>query len=158
MAVLIVLGVTGAALGSGHKSHGSAAGTAATVTTAPSTSAPPPAPAPSPAGSITGSCDVSLSTSLDGQDYLTAQVNADNTGNIGTILHLRVSWPLQGFAPITQTRTARVAAGTTSQEEFHEAVTEDQVSEFQDEQLAASGSDPCHYSGTITGTWGQVTG
>jgi hypothetical protein len=157
LAVLIVAGVVGTALSGGHKSPGSAAGTPAKVTTAPSSSAPPPPPTPNPAGTITGSCDVSLSSSLYGQNYLTAEVNADNTGNIGTTVRVHVSWPLQGFAPITQTRTVRVAAGATSQVEFHAAVSQDQVSEFQDEQLAASGSDPCHYGGTMTGTWGQPT-
>jgi hypothetical protein len=158
VAVLIAFGAISAALNGGHKTPGKAAGTAATVTTAPSSSAPPPPPTPNPAGTITGSCDVSLATSLYGQDYLTAQVNADNTGNIGTMVRVRVSWPLQGFSPITRARTVRVAAGATSQVEFHAAVSQDQVSEFQDEQLAANGSDPCHYSGTITGTWGQPTG
>jgi hypothetical protein len=155
MVMLIVLSAIGAALSNGHKPPHSTAGTAATVSAAPTTSAPPPPPTPNPAGTITGSCDVSLSSSLYGQNYLTAQANADNTGNIGTIVRVRVSWPLQGFAPITQTRTVRVAAGATSQVEFHAAVTQDQVSEFQDEQLSANGSDPCHYRGTITGTWGQ---
>lgn len=158
MAVLIVLGAVGAALSGGHKSPGNAAGTAATVTTAPSHSVPAQPPAPNPTGTISGSCDVSLSSSIYGQNYLTAQVNADNTGNIGTIVRVRVSWPLQGFSPITRARNVRVGAGATSQVEFHVAVTQDQVSQFQDEQLSASGADPCHYRGTITGTWGHPTG
>lgn len=155
MAVLIVIGAVASAGGGRHKTPASVAGAASKVTTAPPSPAPP--PAPSPAGNISGSCDVSLSTSLYGQDYLTAQVSADNTGNIGTIVRVKVSWPLQGFAPITRTRTVRVAAGATSQVEFHAAVSVDQVSEFQDEQLSANGADPCHYNGVITSTWGQPT-
>ena len=134
-----------------------AARPAAATSSPPAAPSTPPPPAPNAQGTITGSCDVSLSTALYGQNYLTAQVDVANTGNIGTRVRVRVTWPLQGFAPIVRVRTVRVRAGATRQAEFHVPVSEQQVSQFQDVQLAATG-DPCRYRGTITSTWGQPQG
>jgi hypothetical protein len=158
---LALIGGIASALSGGSKptsGHPAASSPAASAPATHATSAPPPAPAPSPAGKITGSCDVSLSASLYGQDYLTASVNVMNTGNIGTFVRVRVSWPLQGFAPMTMTRTVKVATGGTYQAEFHTPVNTTQVSQFQDEQLASSTADPCSYNATITRTFGQPTG
>lgn len=126
---------------------------------------PPPAPAPTPdpkgdittGGGFGAGCDVDLSSSLYGPNFLTAQVNAHNTGNIGIINRIRVSWPLQGFAPIVAFKTVRIRPGHTRQVEFNVQVTESQVGNFQDAQLATNG-DPCHYRATITGTFGKVQG
>lgn len=168
VAFFVALVAVGAVVGGSHKPSNQA-GVSSAVTPytpspgVPSSSAPPPAPAPSPAGTISGSCDVSLSDSLYGQNYLTAQVQAQNTGNIGTVVRIRVSWPLQGFAPITKTKTVRLHPGSSSQAEFHMPVTSDQVSNFQDAQMAAlNNSDnagaPCHYHAEIIRTFGQATG
>lgn len=119
------------------------------------TATPTPAPQPSPSGKIAGSCDVSLSSSLYGQNYLTAQVTATNTGNIGTFVRIRVSWPLQGFSPIHDSKTVRLQAGHSKNVEFHEPVGDNTVSQFQDAQLATTG-DPCNYRADITGTFGQA--
>ncbi len=156
--VLVAMGVVGAII-SPPKSSSASANVAAVSTTAPAasttSSAPAPAPVPSPSGNITGSCDVSLSDSIYGQNYLTASVTATNTGNIGTIVRIKVAWPLQGFAPITKVKRAHTAAGSTNQVQFRAPVTVQQVSQFQDMQLAASG-DPCHYHADIAGTFGTA--
>src|SRR6266516_5595341 len=81
---------------------------------------PPAPPAANPKASGSGSCDVSLSDALYGQDYLTADVDVDNAGNIAQVVEVTVRWPQQGFAPIVRHR---------------------QVSRFQDRQLASDG-DP----------------
>lgn len=116
--------------------------------------APSPAPpAANPQGNITGSCDVSLSTAIYGQNYLTASVTAHNTGNVGTVVRIKVIWPLQGFPPITKAKTVRTRPGSSRMVQFNAPITQEQVSQFQDVQMNASG-DPCNYKATITSTFG----
>ena len=115
-----------------------------------------PAPAPSPNGTYSGSCDVSLSSSITGQNYLTGEIDVHNTGNIGTVNRVRISWPLQGFAPIVKSKTVRVRAGVTRRVEFRAAVDESQVGQFQDEQLSSNSGDPCHYHAVEINTFGAV--
>ncbi len=156
--VLVVLVVVGAALGSpGSKPTASTGSTTAPVAAATSAAAPAPAPVPSPAGTISGSCDTSLSDSLYGQNWLTASVTASNTGNIGTIVRIKVSWPLQGFAPIVKVKKVRTAAGSSAQVEFRVPVNDQQISAFQDMQLSSSNSNVCSYRATITGTFGTAS-
>jgi hypothetical protein len=156
----VVLIIIGAAVGSSKSTPGG--NVAAVSTSAPAvaatSAAPAPAPVPSPAGNISGSCDVSLSSGIYGQNYLTASVTANNTGNIGTISRIKVSWPLQGFSPIVKVKHVRVAAGGSKQVQFRAPVNEQQVSQFQDEQLAASNgnSNVCSYHATIVSTYGTA--
>jgi len=154
---LVVLGIIGAALGSG-KGKSASGTTAAVSTTAPAVSATSaaPEPVPSPAGNISGACDVSLSDSIYGQNYLTATVTATNTGNIGTIVRIKVAWPLQGFPSITKVKTVHTAAGSTKQVQFRAPVSESQVSQFQDMQLSSSDDNPCSYHATILSTYGSA--
>jgi hypothetical protein len=136
--------------------------TTGTPTVQPSSSAPAvaapvvaPVPTASPDGTYSGTCDVSLSSSLYGQDYLTADVTLTNTGNVGTHVAARASWGQQGFEPIHMTRIVKVAAGGSRTVHFHYAATTEQISRFQDVQLASTG-DGCTYQGTIIDTFGQV--
>ncbi len=133
---------------------GAAAGTGSAAV--PATPAAAPAPDPSPDGTYSGSCDVSLSDALYGQDYLTADVNLDNTGNVGTINRVRVSWGQQGFAPITATRTVHVRYHASKTVHLHYAASQEQISRFQDVQLADSNGDGCHYHAATTGTFGAA--
>jgi hypothetical protein len=129
-------------------------------TTTPAVSATPvstPGPVPSLSGNITGSCDASLSDNFNGAgNYLTAGVTANNTGNIATIVRIKVAWPLQGFPAITKVKKVHTAAGSSRQVQFRAPVNEQQVSQFQDMQLSANGYDPCHYHASIIGTYGAA--
>jgi len=116
---------------------------------------PPAPPAANPKASGSGSCDVSLSDALYGQDYLTASVDVDNTGNIAQVVEVTVRWPQQGFAPITRHKQARVPVGQTRTVNLHAPVTSEQVGRFQDRQLATDG-DPCHYRLDLISTYGPV--
>lgn len=97
-----------------------------------------------------GSCDVSLASDLYGQDYLTATVTLTNANTLAGTATVTVSWPLQGFSPLTKSKTVSIAAnGGTADVELHVAANQSQVSEFQDEQLSAAGQTPggpCSYS------------
>src|SRR6266516_3523595 len=122
------------------------------------TPAPDPQPAPpaaNPKASGSGSCDVSLSDALYGQDYLTASVDVDNTGNIAQVVEVTVRWPQQGFAPIVRHRQLHVPAGQSRTAHLHAPVTSEQVSRFQDRQLASDG-DPCHYRLDLISTYAQL--
>jgi hypothetical protein len=162
----IVTAALGAALvittaaGCGPATNAAKTGTAATVTPAAAASTAPAPAAPSPDGTYSGSCDVSLSDSLYGQDYLTADVSLRNTGNVGTITRVRVSWGQQGFAPIMATRTVHVRYHGSKTVHLHYPVSQEQISRFQDVQLAEMGGsgngDGCHYRATNIGTFGAA--
>jgi len=128
---------------------------AAAASTVPATA---PAPVPSPDGTYSGSCDVSLSSSLNGQDYLTADIRLKNTGNIGTITRATVRWGQQGFSPVKATKTVRLPAGHSKTVHLNYAATTEQISRFQDVQLTEmdSNGDGCHYRATNTGTFGAA--
>jgi hypothetical protein len=154
-----------AAAGCGSAARPAIAATPAAATPGPadtgsancnSSGCPGDAPTPNPDGTYSGSCDVSLSDALYGQNYLTADVNLHNTGNVGTITRVRISWGQQGFAPITETRTVRVRDGASRTVHFHYAASQEQISRFQDVQLADSNGDGCHYRATNTGTFGAA--
>ncbi len=64
-------------------------------------------------------------------NYLTASVTAHNTGNISTIVRIKVARPLQGFHAITKVKKVHTAAGSSKQVRFRAPVNEQQVSQFQ---------------------------
>jgi hypothetical protein len=154
-----VLVIAIAAAAGGGKTTPAAQFTPARTISAPAaTTTAPAAPAvPSPAGKATGSCDYSLADTVTGTDYLTAEVDLDNTGNVGTVVKVTVSWPQEGFEPITATKTARVPYGASGQPvRFHVAASTDVISRLQSWQERHDTGDPCQYSNTITATFGAA--
>jgi hypothetical protein len=157
--VIIIAGAVAAALG-GQTS--SSTGTAA----APPTSATPqaastpaaPAPVPSPNASGTGTCDVSLGTGLNGPNYLVAEVDVNNTGNIGEVVKVTVSWPQVGFAPIVKHKAARIPFGGTAHVNLRANAADysgDVIGNFQNYQLSHPNSDACNYTLTEVSTFGS---
>lgn len=106
-----IAGLTIAACGSAHApiTAPSAGHTAA----APVAATTPAAPTANPAGTATGSCDYTLSDSLDGIDWLTAEVDLTSTGNVGAVVRVVVKWPQEGFAPIKAVKTVRMPYGAS---------------------------------------------
>jgi hypothetical protein len=144
-----------AACSAAATSHDVAAQTP-TAAAAAATSAPPTAPAANPKGNVSANCDVSLSDSMTGQDYLTASVTSNNTGNVGIVTRITVFWPLQGFPSIHRSKTVRTGFGQSREVQFRAPVSVSQVSAFQDEQLASNSGNPCHYRAVITSHYGAA--
>ncbi len=115
-----------------------------------------PAPVPSPDGTYSGSCDYTLSDSFSMSDAgtLIGEIDLENTGNVGTIDHVRITWPQEGFAPIVATRTVRAPAGASKTVRFHVTASQNVISELQSWQEHHNLRDGCHYRATITGTYG----
>jgi hypothetical protein len=153
---LLILGIALAATGtSSHKPQANSLA-APSAPAAPS-SAPAPAPTVSPNGTVSGSCDVSLSDNfVSGQDYLTADVQVQNTGNVGVVIKVTVGWPQQGFDDIKKSKRVHVPFGATKTVHLNYPVSTQQISNFQDVQLASSGNDVCHYRGDLVSTYGPV--
>jgi hypothetical protein len=138
--------------------HTSPAASAAPAAAPSSTPAPAPIPTPSPNATGTGSCDVSLSSSPNGSSYLVSEVDVTNTGNIGAVIRVKVSWPQVGFAPIVKHKTVRVPYGQTAHVNLSvnaNNYSNDIIGNFQNYQLSHSG-DPCSYSLAIESTFGQA--
>jgi hypothetical protein len=155
--LLIVVGIIGAAVGTGKTVGVNASTTQAAAPVATTPPAPAPAAAPNPQGNYTGSCDYTLSSSLYGDDHLIGEVDLTNTGNIGTITRVRITWPQEGYAPITARKTAHVPAGQTIPVRFHIAVSSqgNVINQLQSYQLSHNGTG-CTYHATITSTYGSV--
>jgi hypothetical protein len=130
-----------------------------TPAASPSTSAPAPAPlVPSPNGTYQGACDYTLGGNpVGGTAVATGDVQVQNTGNIGTIVAVSISWPQQGYSPLRSHKTVKIAAGNSNDVQFNLPLSYDQLSNLQNWQDGHLGSDGCAYSATITGTFGSAS-
>lgn len=157
---IVLITVISVAAGGG-KTGTTAAQQPATPAASPATTTAPPAPpAPSPDGSFQGSCDYQLGDDpAGGTAVLVGEVDLDNTGNIGTVVHVRITWPQEGAAPVAATRTVRVPAGAQGQPaRFRLHASVDVIESLQSWQERHDFKDGCTYAAEITGTYGPVTG
>jgi hypothetical protein len=119
----------------------------------------PQAAAPSPDGTYQGACNYTLGNDpVGGTAVATGDVQVMNTGNIGTIVKVSISWPQQGYSPLSMTKTVQVPSGQTNDVQFHRPLSQDQLSNLQNWQTGHGFSDGCTYDATITGTYGTVQG
>lgn len=159
-AVLAALAIAGCASthASTHASTGaSSAGPVTTAAPAATTTTPAAPPTPNPDGTYTGSCDYTLSDSMSESNAgtLIGEIDLRNTGNIGTVTRARITWPQEGFAPITATRTVRVPAGATRTVRFHVPASQNVISELQSWQDNHNFKDGCTYHAAITAAFGE---
>ena len=124
---------------------------------APSSPPPAAAPAPNPQGTYSGSCNYLLGSSpATGTAVAVGEIDLTNTGNIGEVTKARITWPQEGFAPLRETRTVHVAAGTTKRVSFSMPLSSNQISALQAWQTGHNYADGCTYRATITGTYGTA--
>src|SRR5258707_8081399 len=96
---------------------GAKTGTATTAShSGPSSAAPastPPAPpVTDPKGTYNGSCNYTLgSDPVGGTARATGDITIRNTGNVGIVDYLKITWSQQGYAPLAMTRTVKLATG-----------------------------------------------
>lgn len=136
---------------------------ASSLPTVSETATPPaptntPAPVPSPNATGQGTCDVSLASGINGTNYLVSEVDVTNTGNVGVVIRVRVSWPQVGFAPIVRQKTVQVPFGQTVHANLSVPADPngpDIVGNFQNYQLSHNG-DPCSYDLTVVSTFGPA--
>lgn len=113
---------------------------------------------PDPSGTYTGSCDYTLGDSpATGTAIATGEVDVVNTGNIGTVVSVSITWPQEGFAPLAMHSTVKVPAGTTKPVSFHRPLSSEQVDNLQGWQLGHGAADGCTYNATITTTYGVTS-
>ena len=124
----------------------------------PTSAAAAPVAAPSPNGTYQGACDYTLGNDpVNGTAVATGDVQVKNTGNIGTYLHVQITWPQQGYAPLAMSKDVRLKAGASKDVQFHMPLTQDQLSNLQNWQTGHNYSDGCTYKSTITGTFGSAS-
>lgn len=135
--------------------------TAAQSTVAPTQAAATPAapaPVPSPNGTAQGACDYTLGNDpADGTAVATGDVDVTNTGNIGTVVKVSITWPQQGYSPLKMTKTVKIPTGGENDVQFHMPLTSTQLDNLQNWQSGHSGEDGCTYDATITDTYGAAT-
>lgn len=113
--------------------------------------------APSPNGTYQGSCAYTLGNNpAGGTAVATGDVQVTNTGNIGTVVRVKITWPQQGYAPLAMTKRIRLAAGGSQDVQFHRPLTYDQISNLQNWQTGHNYQDGCTYKATIMSTFGQA--
>ena len=152
---------TGAAT---HPSTSRAASTTPPATTAedtPIAETSTPAPEPSPDGTVEGTCDYEINNATYSDQHagdLDGEVDVENTGNIGTVVRVAISWPQLGHSPIVLRKSVRVRAGQTLTVPFTRVASGREIDRLQGWQGGHPGDDGCKVSGTITDTFGSVTG
>jgi len=160
LGAIIALGIIGSIVG-GNSSHAAKTASAprhSAAANAPAATPPAPAPEPSPDGNYSGSCDYTLgSDPVGGTARAIGEIDLTNTGNIGTVTHVRITWPQEGYAPLSMTRNVHVRAGASKSVRFHMPLSSDQVDRLQSWQEGHNFKDGCTYHAAITDTFGQAS-
>lgn len=89
---------------------------------------------------------------------LTGEIDVNNTGNIGTVDKVKITWPQEGYGPIVMRRTVRVAAGASQAVSFHKNASQTVISNLQAWQTGHNYNDGCTYKVTMVNEFGSVTG
>ena len=155
--VLLFLGVAIGASGKNTPSSPPAAASSQPAQAAATSAPPTPAPVTaSPNGTYQGACDYTLGDNpVGGTAVATGDVQVTNTGNIGTIVRVKITWPQQGYPSLAMTRKIRLTAGASQDVQFHMPLTNDQISNLQNWQTGHNYQDGCTYKATIMRTFGQ---
>ncbi|HVT97918.1 MAG TPA: hypothetical protein VHE33_10440 [Acidobacteriaceae bacterium] len=160
-----VLIAAGAALVAGCQSSSSSTVAVQADTTRPSMAASASVPAdtpqavtPSTSGTYEGACAYTLGDNpAGGTAVATGDIDVTNTGNIGEVIKLKISWPQQGFSPLTRTSTVRLAKGQEQDVQFNHPLTSDQLDNLQNWQTSHGFKSGCTYNGTIVSTFGTAS-
>ena len=150
----IALAACAATPGGHAATNATAPGSVAPAATAPATSAPPAPVAPDPKGKYSGSCDYSLGNGTDGNYKLIGEIDVTNTGNVGIVARVRITWPQEGYSPIRAIKTVRVPEGAKLPVRFHMPVDSNVIDLLQSWQTGHDLRDGCTYHVAITDTFG----
>jgi len=165
-AAAFVLGAAVIGIAGGEGSPSTPKSSTSQPAASPVTSLPPsapaaaPAPAPSPDGNYTGSGDYTLSPTVYGNNYLVGEVDLTNTGNIGTVIRVKFTWPQEGYPPIKAVKTVRVPYGASKTVRFHVSAgnvsNSNVIDLLQSWQEGHNFKDGFTYKATIIDTFGAV--
>lgn len=106
---------------------------------------------PSADGTTTGMCDYELAPYR-----VNAEVEVENTGNIGAVVKVRTTWPQFGHAPLKATKKVKVRVGQTKIVQFSKQVSVNEILSLQSWQERNGYADGCKYRGTILRTFGEA--
>jgi hypothetical protein len=119
--------------------------------------APAPTPVPSEDGTFTGSCDYELgSDPVGGTAQAIGEVDVANTGNVATVVAVRITWPQEGYPPLTMRQHVRVPVGASVPDRFHRPLSYTEITRLQSWQTNHAEADGCTYDGTILRHYGPV--
>jgi hypothetical protein len=114
-----------------------------------------------PDGKYQGSADYQLGSGVYDQNYLIANVDLTNTGNVGEVIRVKVGWQQEGFADITATKTVRLPFGASRTIHFHMPVGSIAdgavaIDRLQSWQTGHNDGQIGHFHVKILNTFGQV--
>jgi hypothetical protein len=163
-AVVAAVALTACTAANGTAANGTTDREAASnesASAAPATSAPAntPAPTPSPAGKYVGSCNYTLNDNFNSNIAAdaTGDIQVTNTGNIGIIVTLKMTWPQEGYNPLVMRKHGvHIADGASRDIEFHMPLSQDQISNLQNWQLGHNDASGCTYKVRIDSTFGSA--
>jgi hypothetical protein len=121
------------------------------------TNTSPPPPVANPDGTYQGSCDYTLGTGFDNNYHVIGEIDLDNTGNVGVIVHTRITWPQEGADPITARKTVHLPTGAHKPVRFRIPVTSEQIDLLQSWQERHDFKDGCTYHASFSDTYGPVS-
>jgi hypothetical protein len=108
-------------------------------------------------GRYNGACDYTLGDFMSTPSVATGDIQVRNTGNVGLVMRLKITWPQQGYAPLSMSKTVKLATGASKDVQFHRTLSQAELDNLQNWQMGHMGSDGCTYHGNITGTYGPVS-
>lgn len=110
---------------------------------------------PDPKAKLTGSCDYELGDGMGGNYSLNAEVDVKNTGNIGLLVNVKVSWPQFGTSPVVASKKVKVPYRKTVTVRFKKHASMTQITRIQNWQERHDFDDGCKYKGDLIETSGQ---
>lgn len=157
IAFIVIVVIIAVAASSGSKpAKPIAAASSSPASTAPAATQPAVA-VPSPHGTFQGSCDYTLGDSPStGTAEAIGDINAVNDGNVGIVVKLTITWPQEGYAPLSQSETVRIGYGGQQDVQFHRPLTGTELDRLQSYQLGHTGESGCTYNGSMTDTFGTA--
>jgi len=156
-AVAVALAMTIAACGSVAGRTGT--DTAAESSSSPSAPAYTPSPSPSPAGKYVGSCSYTLNSNFSSSTaaWATGDIEVTNTGNVGIVVSLKITWPQEGYNPLVMRKSGvRIGYGDDRDIQFHLPLNQNQITNLQNYQSGHNYASGCTYKVTILRSFGNA--
>jgi hypothetical protein len=112
---------------------------------------PPPPVTPNPDAHLEGQCDYVLGDFTEGASGFRFIAGADieNTGNIGAVVRVTVTWNQLGDAPIKMVKRVKVWPTASRSVQFKKVASQDQI------DLHQSANGKCDVAATIVDTFGE---
>jgi hypothetical protein len=154
--VITLIVIIAACASTGGDAKQSVATAQSTSEQAPTTATEAEAVTPDPNGTDESTCDILLGTGLYDPNYVVADDEIKNTGNVGIVLRVVATWKQAGSGPIRMKKKVRVPYQGQKAVHFKRKASQEQISAFQSAPGYFSETGACSVKSTILDSYGAA--